>query len=167
MSVGTGTWCAGSPTRSRPSCGPSTTTVRRRLAHGFHCHDRGPPRRRRPLALTAGRTARRPPNPGGRDGYALDEVTEPRLVHFDLWPGNIFAHPGDDTRPVRITGLIDHERAFWGDPAAELVSPAFDGDAGPDSDLATGCAPRGYGGDHLAFCHGMLAEAVVRLRAPG
>lgn len=32
---------------------------------------------------------------------ALDEVTEPRLVHSDLWPGNIFVHvPGDaDRRP--------------------------------------------------------------------
>ncbi|WP_035839708.1 phosphotransferase family protein [Kitasatospora azatica] len=71
-------------------------------------------------------------------GYALDEVTEPRLVHFDLWPGNVFVHPGGDGRPARITGLIDHERAFWGDPAAELVSLAFGGDAGPDSDLVAG-----------------------------
>jgi aminoglycoside phosphotransferase (APT) family kinase protein len=71
-------------------------------------------------------------------GYALDEVTEPRLVHFDLWPGNIFIEVPDDGRPARITGLIDHERAFWGDPAAELVSLAFGGDTGPDSDFVAG-----------------------------
>jgi len=71
-------------------------------------------------------------------GYALDEVSEPRLVHFDLWPGNIFVDLGDDGESARIAGLIDHERAFWGDPAAELVSLALGGDAGPDSDLVAG-----------------------------
>ncbi|MCC8243144.1 phosphotransferase family protein [Saccharothrix luteola] len=77
-------------------------------------------------------------------GAALDEVTEPRLVHFDLWPGNIFVDvTGDGDRPPRIVGLIDHERAFWGDPAAELVSLAFGGDAGPDSDLVAGYAEAG------------------------
>ena len=76
-------------------------------------------------------------------GYALDEVTEPRLVHFDLWPGNIFIDLPDDGRPARISGLIDHERAFWGDPAAELVSLAFCGDAGPDSDLVAGYVEAG------------------------
>jgi len=79
-------------------------------------------------------------------GYALDEVTEPRLVHFDLWPGNIFVDLTDDGKhgkPARVAGLIDHERAFWGDPAAELVSLAFGGDPGPDSDLVAGYAEAG------------------------
>ncbi|MER5428466.1 aminoglycoside phosphotransferase family protein [Streptomyces sp. NPDC002588] len=68
---------------------------------------------------------------------ALDEVTRPRLVHFDLWPGNMFVRADGETG-ARITGIIDHERAFWGDPAAELVSLAFGGDIGPDSDLVAG-----------------------------
>lgn len=86
--------------------------------------------------------------------YALDQVTEPRLVHFDLWPGNIFVEPGDGGRPARITGLIDHERAFWGDPAAELVSLAFGGDTGPDSDFAAGYTEAGGHLDHgPAFRH--------------
>jgi aminoglycoside phosphotransferase (APT) family kinase protein len=80
-------------------------------------------------------------------GYALDQVTEPRLVHFDLWPGNIFVAPADAGNDAgnraRITGLIDHERAFWGDPAAELVSLAFGGDTGPDSDLVAGYTEAG------------------------
>ncbi|ADB34258.1 aminoglycoside phosphotransferase [Kribbella flavida DSM 17836] len=46
----------------------------------------------------------------------LDGVRTPRLVHFDLWDGNILVAGG------RITGLIDGERAFWGDPVAEFVS---------------------------------------------
>ncbi|PBC70352.1 phosphotransferase family enzyme [Streptomyces sp. TLI_235] len=128
-------------------------------------------------------------------GHALAEVTEPKLVHFDLWPGNIFVDPAGP----RVTGLIDHERAFWGDPAAELVSLAFGGDTGPDSDLVAGhtgaggrldftpalrhrialyqlylalllvveCGPRGYQGEHVSFCRGMVAEAVDRVRALG
>ncbi|RAU93199.1 phosphotransferase family protein [Paenibacillus sp. YN15] len=44
---------------------------------------------------------------------ALDEVTEPRLVHWDLWDGNVFVRDG------RIAGLIDFERAMWGDPLIE------------------------------------------------
>jgi aminoglycoside phosphotransferase (APT) family kinase protein len=65
------------------------------------------------------------------ESASLDEVTVPRLVHWDLWDGNILAErrPGADTgaagpdagRP-RITALIDAERALWGDPLAEFVS---------------------------------------------
>ncbi|GAB3108379.1 aminoglycoside phosphotransferase family protein [Streptomyces calidiresistens] len=71
---------------------------------------------------------------------ALAEVTEPRLVHFDLWPGNVFVGVPDPADPAgaRVTGLIDHERAFWGDPLAEWVSLAFCGDIAPDGDLRAG-----------------------------
>lgn len=44
---------------------------------------------------------------------SLDEVTVPKLVLWDLWDGNVFVNEG------RITGLIDHERALWGDPLME------------------------------------------------
>jgi aminoglycoside phosphotransferase (APT) family kinase protein len=53
------------------------------------------------------------------NAHALDEVTTPVLVHFDLWPGNILLDHG------KITGLVDGERAFWGDPLAEMVSLAL------------------------------------------
>jgi aminoglycoside phosphotransferase (APT) family kinase protein len=43
-------------------------------------------------------------------------VTTPVLVHFDLWQGNILVQDG------RVSGIIDAERAFWGDPVAEFVS---------------------------------------------
>lgn len=46
----------------------------------------------------------------------LELVTTPVLVHFDLWQGNILVQ--DD----RVSGVIDAERAFWGDPVAEFVS---------------------------------------------
>ncbi|WP_239004599.1 phosphotransferase family protein [Paenibacillus tepidiphilus] len=44
---------------------------------------------------------------------ALEAVKEPRLVHWDLWNGNVFVKDGV------ITGLIDWERALWGDPLLE------------------------------------------------
>lgn len=67
---------------------------------------------------------------------ALDEVAEPVLVHFDLWPGNILLDL--DRRPPRIAALIDHERAFWGDPLADFVSLDVYGDAEHDPDLLRG-----------------------------
>ena len=71
---------------------------------------------------------------------ALGEVRKASLIHFDLWPGNIFITGSRSTpgsRP-RVTGIIDHERALWGDPAAELVSLEICGPAGPGSELAAG-----------------------------
>jgi aminoglycoside phosphotransferase (APT) family kinase protein len=47
----------------------------------------------------------------------LADVTVPALVHTDLWPGNVFVDP--ETGALR--GVIDPERAFWGDPLADLV----------------------------------------------
>lgn len=44
---------------------------------------------------------------------ALNQVTEPRLVHWDLWDGNVFVKEG------QICGLIDFERALWADPLME------------------------------------------------
>ncbi|WP_407565982.1 phosphotransferase family protein [Streptomyces sp. 184] len=44
---------------------------------------------------------------------SLDEVTEPRLVEWDLWAGNVLVRDG------KIVGVIDHERAFYGDPLIE------------------------------------------------
>jgi len=66
----------------------------------------------------------------------LDEVTVPRLVHFDLWRGNILV---DRVGPApRIGGLIDGERMFWGDPLADFVSLALLGDITQDESFLTG-----------------------------
>jgi aminoglycoside phosphotransferase (APT) family kinase protein len=50
---------------------------------------------------------------------ALDEVTEPCLVHWDLWDGNIFIHEG------QISGIVDFERAIWGEPLFEYYFGKF------------------------------------------
>ncbi|WP_330309319.1 MULTISPECIES: aminoglycoside phosphotransferase family protein [unclassified Streptomyces] len=67
---------------------------------------------------------------------ALDEVAVPRLVHFDLWQGNILVERTE--AGPRIGGLIDGERMFWGDPLADFVSLALLGDIRQDEDFLTG-----------------------------
>ncbi|WP_149549255.1 phosphotransferase family protein [Streptomyces marokkonensis] len=85
---------------------------------------------------------------------ALDEVTVPVLVHFDLWPGNILVE-----RPAagqaRIGGLIDGERMFWGDPLADFVSLALLGDIREDEAFLAGYREAG---GHVAF------DAAARVR---
>lgn len=66
----------------------------------------------------------------------LEEITTPRLVHWDLWDGNIFVNP----ESTKIVGVIDFERILWGDPLIESIF----GNLNPDSPAA-----RGFGGDVL------------------
>ncbi|SHO46083.1 phosphotransferase family protein [Anaerocolumna xylanovorans] len=42
------------------------------------------------------------------------EVTTPRLLHWDLWEGNVFV------MDKRITGFIDFERCMWADVLLEV-----------------------------------------------
>jgi Ser/Thr protein kinase RdoA (MazF antagonist) len=56
----------------------------------------------------------------GRHRARLDGVAEPRLIHYDLWDGNVFVR--EDADGWHLEGFIDGERAFYGDPIAELVS---------------------------------------------
>lgn len=48
------------------------------------------------------------------DEVCFREIQTPRLVHWDLWDGNIFVENG------KISGIIDFERAVWGDPLMEV-----------------------------------------------
>lgn len=48
-----------------------------------------------------------------RHAPSLESVTTPRLVHWDAWDPNFFVEDG------RVTGIIDFERALWGDPLME------------------------------------------------
>jgi aminoglycoside phosphotransferase (APT) family kinase protein len=45
--------------------------------------------------------------------HSLDEVTEPAYVEWDLWDGNVMIRGGV------IVSILDHERAFYGDPLIE------------------------------------------------
>lgn len=50
----------------------------------------------------------------------LDEITEPRLVHTDLWLGNILVRT--DGKTPEFAAIIDADRALWGDPMFEFSS---------------------------------------------
>ncbi|PWV89331.1 phosphotransferase family enzyme [Paenibacillus cellulosilyticus] len=53
-----------------------------------------------------------------RDKPHFEEITTPRLVHWDLWAGNVFIEDG------KVTGVIDFERCMWAD---ELLEVGFRG----------------------------------------
>lgn len=50
----------------------------------------------------------------------LEVVNKPTLIDYDLWPGNIFLKK--EGNEYVIEGIIDFERAFWGDPIADFPS---------------------------------------------
>jgi aminoglycoside phosphotransferase (APT) family kinase protein len=53
----------------------------------------------------------------------LTDIDTPRLVHYDLWDGNVLVRR--DAGGWTVSGIIDWERAFYGDPLAEIVSLLF------------------------------------------
>lgn len=69
-----------------------------------------------------------------RDQALFDEVTEPKLVHWDCWDGNIFIHDG------KVSGIIDWERSLWGDPLMEVGFRTYSDNA---------CFKKGYGIEFL------------------
>jgi aminoglycoside phosphotransferase (APT) family kinase protein len=69
-----------------------------------------------------------------RHRAVLDEISTPRLLHGDLWTVNVLIDP--DAPEPRITGVVDSDRAWWGDPPA---------------DWTIYCAQRRQGAEHQAF----------------
>lgn len=63
-----------------------------------------------------------------RAAPALDQITNPRVLHGDPWPKNVLIRRDaarDDGAP-RIAALLDHERGLFGDPFAEWVFNGYD-----------------------------------------
>lgn len=64
---------------------------------------------------------------------ALDEVTEPRMLAGDLWTVNVML--ADGAPEPTISGVLDLDRTWWGDPAADwtirmaLARPGTERDA--------------------------------------
>lgn len=115
---------------------------------------------------------------------ALAEVTVPRLVHGDPWPGNVFVVPESG----EVLGLIDVERGFWADPLFDVVAGDAMNVGAPDPRLAafdaftdaelerihlyrvwftvlitTEIVPRGFSGEWLTAYRAQLAENLEAL----
>jgi hypothetical protein len=78
----------------------------------------------------------------------LARVTVPRLVHADLWPGNVLLGgddlaTGDADAGLAIVGVLDAERSLWGDPLFELAGADQLGAGAVDADLLAGYAAEG------------------------
>lgn len=67
---------------------------------------------------------------------ALDQITEPRLLHGDLWHLNILVD-SDPDRPT-ITGILDHDSASWGDPLSDWTISQVRIRAGTEADAFWG-----------------------------
>jgi len=126
-----------------------------------------------------------------RDEFAagralLAEVTQPRLVHGDPWPGNVFVVP----ETGEVLGMIDVERGFWADPLFDVVAGDAMNVGAPDARLAatdafsdaelarirlyriwfttlitTEIVPRGFEGDWLVPYRAQLAANLEALLA--
>jgi aminoglycoside phosphotransferase (APT) family kinase protein len=72
------------------------------------------------------------------NAHWLDDVAEPTLVHFDLWDGNLLVD-----EQGTLTGIVDAERAFWGDPHADFASLALFATIEGDRDFLAGYAEGG------------------------
>ena len=78
----------------------------------------------------------------------LARVTVPRLVHADLWPGNVLLGgddlaTGDADAGLAIVGVLEEERSLWGDPLFELAGADQLGAGAVDADLLAGYVAAG------------------------
>ncbi len=62
----------------------------------------------------------------------LDEIRDPRLLHGDLWEGNVLV--GRQGGRKCVAALIDGDRSLFGDPAFETASGWMQ-----NEDFARGC----------------------------
>lgn len=59
------------------------------------------------------------------DGARLANAAEgPCLIHGDLWPRNLLV--SDGPQGWHLSGILDGERAFWGEPGAEWIFAFLD-----------------------------------------
>lgn len=86
----------------------------------------------------------------------FDEIKEPRLLHGDLWPQNVLI-VRTPSGP-EIVGILDSERAMWGDPAFEWIyhlgttHPAYwEGYGQPESTPSAALRARAYKGIWLVL----------------
>jgi aminoglycoside phosphotransferase (APT) family kinase protein len=66
-----------------------------------------------------------------RNPAPLDAIRRPRLLHGDLWLFNILIERG--AGDPRISGVLDADRAWWGDPLADWTMFVLAKSASPET----------------------------------
>ena len=93
----------------------------------------------------------------------LELSQPPRLVHGDLWPRNVLVEQHDDG--WRISAILDAERAFWGEPAAEWIFGFLDLPQAFWEAYGTRLDPQHLDGDLLLRSRVYQAVSYTHLRA--
>jgi aminoglycoside phosphotransferase (APT) family kinase protein len=73
----------------------------------------------------------------------LDTIRQPHLLHGDLWLFNILIKRSP--AGSNIVGILDADRAWWGDPLADWTMFVLEKSASPDTQRFHDCFWQGYG----------------------
>ena len=75
----------------------------------------------------------------------LDTVRQSHLLHGDLWLFNILIQRGSPGAAPKIVGILDADRAWWGDPLADWTMFVLAKSASPETESLHDSFWRGYG----------------------
>jgi aminoglycoside phosphotransferase (APT) family kinase protein len=75
----------------------------------------------------------------------LNAVKQPCLLHGDLWLFNILIQRDSTGAAPKIAGILDADRAWWGDPLADWTMFVLAKSASPENRSLQDCFWRGYG----------------------
>ena len=73
----------------------------------------------------------------------LDTIRQPHLLHGDLWLFNILIKRS--SAGSNIVGILDADRAWWGDPLADWTMFVLEKSTSPDTQRFHDCFWQGYG----------------------
>lgn len=96
-----------------------------------------------------------------RHAAAVDAVSVPRLLHGDLFLGNVLIDP-DAAAPL-IVGVLDSDRVSWGDPASDWTFHLLK----KRSPAERSAFWDGYGGKPVADSASVIRDSFYKIRSLG
>ena len=89
----------------------------------------------------------------------LDTLRQPHLLHGDLWLFNILIRRDSTGAVPKIVGILDADRAWWGDPLADWTMFVLAKSASPETESLHDSFWRGYG--EIEQTHGLEFRKAV------